>query len=62
MKKCGYEEVQGSSLQGTAWWCKEVKVAVEQKKKAYEDWMRSRPTGRGEIERQKREVYVERKR
>ncbi|WP_435325960.1 hypothetical protein, partial [Klebsiella pneumoniae] len=59
------EEVCGvrrrrKGVQGTAWWCDEVRVAVAQKKKAYEEWMRSR--GQGEIERQKREVYVQRKR
>ena len=41
------EEVCGvrrrrKGVQGTAWWCDEVRVAVAQKKKAYEEWMRSR--------------------
>ena len=56
---CGMKR-RRKGVQGTAWWNEEVKLAVARKKKAYEEWMRSR--GRGEIEGQKREVYVQRKR
>ncbi len=55
---CGVRK-RGRGVQGTAWWNDEVKQAVEQKKKAFDEWIASR--GRRE-EREKREVYMRKKR
>ena len=55
---CGVRR-RGGGVQGTAWWNDEVKQAVEQKKKAYSEWQAN--IGR-EVEREKREVYVSKRR
>ncbi|KAK4329643.1 hypothetical protein Pmani_000045 [Petrolisthes manimaculis] len=56
---CGVRR-RGREVKGTAWWTEEVKRAIEEKKKAYRDLLGGK--GNGEVERLKRELYLEKKR
>ena len=39
---CGKRSVGGGIKKGSEWWNEEVKMKVEEKRKAYEDWLQCR--------------------
>ncbi|KAK3885417.1 hypothetical protein Pcinc_010363 [Petrolisthes cinctipes] len=55
---CGVKR-KGRGVKETAWWNEEVKRVIEEKKKAYREWLGSRENG--EVEGQKRELYMEKR-
>ena len=56
---CGVRR-RDKGVKSTAWWNEKVKKAMEEKKKAYRDWSGGR--GNGDVEKQQREKYQEKKR
>ena len=54
-KICGYKRVRKGKRRGDAWWTKEVKEAVEEKKEAYRKWNERNMPAR--IRTERRRIY-----